>query len=56
MKRQDTTHVVVQQPHNSGQWRLAVEFIGIDVHKRESQVYILAAEGEVVVEQRIRTE
>jgi transposase len=33
-----------------------VEFIGIDVHKRDSQVCILAAVGEVVVEQRIRTE
>jgi transposase len=32
-----------------------VEFIGIDVHKRESQVCILAAEGDVV-EKRIRTE
>jgi len=33
-----------------------VEFIGIDVHKRESQVCIVAAGGEVVLEQRIRTE
>jgi len=56
MKRQDTTHVVVPQPHNAGAWRLAVEFIGIAVHKRESQVCILAAGGEVVLEQRIRTE
>jgi hypothetical protein len=32
-----------------------VEFIGIDVHKEESQECILAAEGEVV-EKRIRTE
>ncbi len=32
-----------------------MEFIGIDVHKRESQVCILAAEGGVV-EKRIRTE
>jgi transposase len=32
-----------------------VEFIGIDVHKRESQVCILAGEGEVI-EKRIRTE
>ena len=29
--------------------------IGIDVHKRESQIYILAEGGEVI-EQRIRTE
>ena len=29
--------------------------IGIDVHKRDSQIYILAEGGEVV-EQRIRTE
>jgi hypothetical protein len=55
MKRRSTTHVVVQQPHNSGEWRRAVDFIGIDVHKKESQVCILAAEGEVV-EKRIRTE
>jgi hypothetical protein len=32
-----------------------MDHIGIDVHKRESQIYILAAGGEVV-EQRIRTE
>jgi transposase len=32
-----------------------MEFIGIDVHKKESQVCILAAEGEVI-EKRIRTE
>jgi len=32
-----------------------VDFSGIDVHKRESQVCILAAEGEVI-EKRIRTE
>ena len=29
--------------------------IGIDVHKRDSQIYILAEGGEVI-EQRIRTE
>src|ERR1044072_239995 len=29
--------------------------IGIDVHQRESQIYILAEEGEII-EQRIRTE
>jgi transposase len=48
--------MVVQQPHNSGQWKHAVDFIGIDVHKRDSQVCILAAEGEIVLEQRIRSE
>ena len=32
-----------------------MDHIGIDVHKRESQIYILAQGGEVV-EQRIRTE
>jgi hypothetical protein len=32
-----------------------MDHIGIDVHKRESQIYILAAGGEVI-EQRIRTE
>ena len=31
-----------------------MDHIGIDVHKRESQIYILAEGGEVV-EQRIRT-
>jgi hypothetical protein len=32
-----------------------MDHIGIDVHKRDSQIYILAQGGEVV-EQRIRTE
>ena len=32
-----------------------MDHIGIDVHKRDSQIYILAEGGEVV-EQRIRTE
>jgi hypothetical protein len=32
-----------------------MDHIGIDVHKRESQIYILAAGGEVI-ERRIRTE
>jgi len=32
-----------------------MDHIGIDVHKRESQIYILADGGEVI-EQRIRTE
>src|SRR5439155_14131375 len=37
------------------QWRPAVEHIGIDVHKRESQLCIITDAGEIV-EQRIRTE
>jgi hypothetical protein len=32
-----------------------MDHIGIDVHKRESQIYILAESGEVI-ERRIRTE
>ena len=32
-----------------------MDHIGIDVHKRDSQIYILAEGGEVV-EQRVRTE
>ncbi len=32
-----------------------MDHIGIDVHKRESQIYILTEGGEVI-EQRIRTE
>src|SRR6266436_903117 len=36
--------------------RPAVEYIGMDVHKRESQVCILDEGGAVVVERRIRTE
>ena len=32
-----------------------MDHIGIDVHKRESQIYILAEDGEVI-EHRIRTE
>src|SRR6266540_2149925 len=35
--------------------RPAMDHIGIDVHKRESQIYILAESGEVI-ERRIRTE
>src|SRR6266850_1925990 len=35
--------------------RPAMDHIGIDVHKRESQIYILAEGGEVI-ERRIRTE
>jgi len=33
-----------------------MEFIGIDVHKRASQVCILAERGEVVLRQRLRTQ
>ncbi|MCY1074305.1 IS110 family transposase [Archangium lansingense] len=33
-----------------------MEYIGIDVHKRDSQVCILGEGGEVVLEQRIRTQ
>ena len=33
----------------------AMDHLGIDVHKRESQIYILAESGEVI-ERRIRTE
>jgi len=32
-----------------------MDHIGIDVHKRESQIYILAEDGETI-ERRIRTE
>jgi hypothetical protein len=32
-----------------------MDHIGIDMHKRESQIYILAESGEVI-ERRIRTE
>jgi transposase len=39
----------------AGRERPAMDHIGIDVHKRKSQIYILAEGGEVV-EQRIRTE
>jgi hypothetical protein len=47
------------QAHIAGQRRSeerpAMDHIGIDVHKRESQIYILAESGEVI-ERRIRTE
>src|SRR5215467_6491593 len=33
-----------------------VEHIGIDVHKKESQICILGEDGQVVVERRVRTE
>jgi hypothetical protein len=36
--------------------RPAVEYIGMDVHERETQVCITDAAGTVLVEQRIRTE
>ena len=32
-----------------------MEYIGIDVHKRDSQACILTEGGEVVLEQRLRT-
>jgi hypothetical protein len=32
-----------------------MDHIGIDVHKRESQIYILVEDGEII-ERRIRTE
>ncbi|WP_395806407.1 hypothetical protein [Archangium minus] len=37
-----------------GEWEM--ENIGIDVHKRDSQVCILGLGGEVVLEQRVRTQ
>lgn len=58
MKRLATTDVVAeapQQPRSKPQWRPAMEHIGIDVHKKESQLCIITTEGEVV-ERRIRTE
>lgn len=58
MKRLAATDVVAkapQQPRSKPQWRPAMEHIGIDVHKKESQLCIITEEGEVV-EQRIRTE
>jgi len=33
-----------------------VEHIGIDVHKKESQICILGEDGQGVVERRVRTE
>ncbi|QRK12583.1 hypothetical protein JQX13_22670 [Archangium violaceum] len=33
-----------------------MEYIGIDVHKRDSQVCILGERGVVVLEQRVRTQ
>jgi len=36
-------------------WRPAMENIGIDVHKKESQLCIIAENGEVI-ERRIRTD
>jgi hypothetical protein len=61
MKRLATTSTVVaRKPHNSnavraaGEWRPAMDHVGIDVHKRESQVCILTPDGEVT-EVRIAT-
>jgi len=54
MKRlASTSTVVARKPHRSnavkasGEWRPAVDHVGIDLHKRESPLYILNAEGEV---------
>jgi len=61
MKRLAATNVVAQGPHRqtnavmSRKWRPAVEHIGMDVHKRESQLCIVTEQGELL-EQRIRTE
>lgn len=47
MKRLAATNVVAQGPHKqtnavkSRKWRPAVEHIGMDVHKRESQLCII---------------
>jgi hypothetical protein len=35
--------------------RPAVEYIGIDVHQRESQVCIVDEDGQVLLERRVRT-
>lgn len=52
MKRLATiSHVVARKPHNSnaviaaGEWRPAMDHVGIDVHKKESQLCILGPEG-----------
>jgi hypothetical protein len=61
MKRLATTSTVVaRKPHNSnavnaaGGWRPAMDHVGIDLHKRESQLCMLNPEGEVT-EVRIST-
>lgn len=60
MKRLAATNVVAEAPQTrrgeEPQWRPAVEHIGIDVHKRESQLCIIDGETGEVTEQRIRTE
>jgi len=60
MKRLAATNVVAKAPQNKNavkcrKWRPAVEHIGIDVHKRQSQLYIVTEKGEVI-EKRILTE
>ena len=61
MKRLAATHVVAEAPQWSARpvcrkrWRPAMEHIGIDVHKVESQICILTEGGEIV-ESRIRTQ
>jgi AcrR family transcriptional regulator len=61
MKRLATTSTVVAwKPHNSnalnaaGEWGPAMDHVGIDVHRKESQVCILTPSGEVT-EVRIAT-
>jgi len=59
MKRPAATDVVSRSPTTTAvkcrKWRPAMDHIGIDVHKRESQLCIITGAGEVV-ERRIRTE
>jgi hypothetical protein len=50
-----TLHLTFLPVNTAERERPAMDHIGIDVHKRESQIYILAEGGEVI-EQRIRTE
>src|SRR5215831_8199535 len=45
-------HLAVQRRRRE---RPTMDHIGIDVHKRESQIYILVEDGEII-ERRIRTE
>jgi len=61
MKRLATTSTVVaRKPHDSnavnaaGEWKPAIDHVGIDVHKRESKLCIVNPEGEVT-EARIST-
>lgn len=61
MKRLAPSHVVARLHQKTPvtkcrKGRPAVEFVGIDLHKKESQICILSKTGELVLEERLTTD